>query len=264
MPYSELPAAPRSVCRLRVALGTLVAVEAEAGTESAASAALESAFHAVAEVDAAMHPTRAGSSVARVNRARPGTRIEIDPATHQLLQLSRRLHQLSDGVFDPCVPELPGGFDDLELSAAADEPWVRCRVPLALDLGGIAKGHAVDRAVEALRQAGAHAGLVNAGGDLRVFGGDCQTVFVRRAGHGARPMALHDTALAVSDLEARERPPEHRGYYVRKAQAVTPRGYAAVLAPSAAVADALTKCLLLCRQATARAALAAFGARSVS
>jgi thiamine biosynthesis lipoprotein ApbE len=41
---------------------------------------------------------------------------------------------------------------------------------LIVDLGGIAKGFAVDRAVKALKCAGLASGVVNAGGDLRVFG----------------------------------------------------------------------------------------------
>ena len=60
----------------------------------------------------------------------------------------------------------------------------------------------------------------------------------------------------------RERPREHRGYYVRGTRPTGRRRYAAVLAPTAVVADALTKCLLLCPEPTAQRALAAFGAHS--
>jgi len=42
--------------------------------------------------------------------------------------------------------------------------------PVHIDLGGIAKGYAVDRALMALRTAGCRGALVNAGGDLAVFG----------------------------------------------------------------------------------------------
>ncbi len=97
-------------------------------------------------------------------------RIDIDAGTHQLLELSRRLHRLTHGVFDPCLPARPGSLADLELSATPDVHWVICRAPLALDFGGIAKGYAVDRAIEALRECGCRAGLVNAGGDVRLFG----------------------------------------------------------------------------------------------
>ena len=43
---------------------------------------------------------------------------------------------------------------------------------VSVDLGGIAKGYAIDRAIEAMIEAGAEGGLVNVGGDLRCFGTD--------------------------------------------------------------------------------------------
>jgi len=262
MPYPA-PTPPLATAqRLRIGLGTYIAIDAWADTGVQAVAAIESAFAAVAAVDASMHPERAGSTLARINAASPGTRIDVDAGTHHLLELSRRLHALTHGVFDPCLPARPGSLANLELSAAPDSPWVICRAPLALDFGGLAKGYAVDRAVEALRERGCHAGLVNAGGDVRLFGERRETVFVRRADGRGRPLALADTALAVSDLDARERPREHRGYYVRGARPTGRRRYAAVLAPTAVLADALTKCLLLCPQAQAQRALAAFGAHS--
>ncbi|MFW1123225.1 FAD:protein FMN transferase, partial [Vibrio parahaemolyticus] len=51
-----------------------------------------------------------------------------------------------------------------------DARRVRLARRVLVDLGGIAKGHAVDRAVAAMIAAGAPCGLVNAGGDLRGFG----------------------------------------------------------------------------------------------
>jgi thiamine biosynthesis lipoprotein len=89
-----------------------------------------------------------------------------------------------------------------------------CRVPLALDLGGIAKGYAIDRAIEALRAAGCVSGLVNAGGDLRVYGRS-EAVLLRRADGTCAPLTLTHAALAVTDLDvdARRRPTEHQGYY---------------------------------------------------
>src|SRR5262249_60100512 len=57
---------------------------------------------------------------------------------------------------------------------------VRFRHPgLRIDLGGIAKGFAVDRALDVLRDRGMPAGLVNAGGDLAAFGPATETVHIR-------------------------------------------------------------------------------------
>lgn len=83
----------------------------------------------------------------------------IHPWTTQLQALSPRVHALSEGLFDPCPPALPGRIRDVELSAGT----VICRAPVAIDLGGIAKSYAVDRAIWALKTCGCSAGLVNAG-----------------------------------------------------------------------------------------------------
>jgi hypothetical protein len=86
-------------------------------------------------------------------------------------------------------------------------------------------------------------------------------------------MDLHNAALAVSDLDATERPQEHQGYYSRVSLArrvspcapvtsTAPR-YAAVVAQEAAIADALTKCVLLCPSDTTARVLLELEARSV-
>jgi thiamine biosynthesis lipoprotein len=70
-----------------------------------------------------------------------------------------------------------------------------------IDLGGIAKGFAVDRAVDALRAHGVRGGLVNAGGDLAAFGPLPHTVHIRDPGDPRRLMCaldIRDEALATS------------------------------------------------------------------
>jgi thiamine biosynthesis lipoprotein len=251
--------------RLRVAMGTWVTIEAAAPTEPLAVAAIEAAYRAIADVEYRMHPRRAGSELAEINSATPQTRLPIADSTWRVLELAQRVHALCDGAFDPCLPSHPGRLSDLALSA----PEIKsrsavCRVPLALDLGGIAKGYAIDRAIEALRAAGCVSGLVNAGGDLRVYG-QSEGVLLRRADGTCAPLTLTNAALAVTDLDvnARQRPAEHQGYY-RRCAAASPRSrYAAVVAASAGVADALTKCVLFADAHCTGRALRALDARRV-
>ena len=141
-----------------------------------------------------------------------------------------------------------------------------CHAPVELDLGGIAQRHAIDRAVEKLQELGCASGLVNAGGDLRVFGDRAETIFLRRrvSEPTFHPLSLKNTALAVSDLDADNRPSEHQGYYIRgrDSNLTTPR-YATVIASTAAVADALTKCVLLCPTKLGMCVLKELGGRVV-
>jgi thiamine biosynthesis lipoprotein len=295
-----------TVKRLRVSLGTLVAIEATADVTDAggaadasaantaiAESAINRAFEAIELINRLMHPTAEGSDLARINTAPLHEPTTVHPSLGQLLNLARRINELTDGVFDPCTPAQPGLLSDIEVSG--NETQVICHAQVALDFGGFAKGYAVDCAIEALVASGCTAGLVNAGGDLRVFGQRSEPVFVRGVAGELINIELTNAALAVSDATTQQRPPEHQGYYVRPredhqraggtarhglrdqrkvstadASAVTTPSaqtaaeyaatYAAVIASRAVVADALAKCVLLCPPSAAGHVLRAFGA----
>lgn len=234
--------------RLRVGLGTFLAVEAAGPSPEQVAQAIEGAFAVMFEVERLMHPAREGSDLARINAAatHPPSAIAIHRSTWELLQLARQLNELSDGVFDPCLPCRPGRLADVELLPACN---VRCHAPVKLDFGGFAKGYAVDQAIETLLQYGCDAGLVNAGGDLRVFGSHVQTVLLRQNGGAFRPIRLSNAAVAMTDTNESRRPREHAGYYSRTQPASDPDAVGiavAIVAPRAVLADALTKCALLC------------------
>ena len=243
-------------------MGTFIAIEAEASSKLTAASAIEAAFAAIGEVEQRMHPSQAGSDVALINEAAPGAKTMIHPSTAEVLRLALLLNKLTDGVFDPCLPAQSGRLADLELGDCAAEgtAWVIAHAPLALDLGGIAKGYAIDCAVATLRNWGCVAGFVNAGGDLRLFGERAETILVRCADRSYEPRLLGNAALAVSDLDEPRRPPEHRGYYIRSGIHMgAAQRHAAVLARDAMTADALTKVVLLCAEEPARRTLASLG-----
>jgi thiamine biosynthesis lipoprotein len=280
-----LNASVSTVKRLRIGLGTFVAIEATAGSVSAAEAAVEAAFAAIAQVERLMHPQAAGSDLAKINSAPLHVRVPVHASICELLNLARRINTLTNGVFDPCLPVQPGRLRDIEFSSrGGGSTWgggptgggsgptsdgdptgggsgptgdVVCHAPVALDFGGFAKGYAVDRAVETLISSGCTAGLVNAGGDLRVFGPRTEPMFLRGQAGELTNIELTDTALAVSDANSRQRPPEHQGYYGTPSLA---SDYAAVIAKDAVIADALAKCVLLCPTAVADRALQSFDA----
>ena len=143
---------------------------------------------------------------------------------------------------------------------------VRFARPLALDLGGIAKGYAVDCAVAALRDAGVDRACVNAGGDLRVFGDQSETVHVRTGGrHGAllALCAITDGAVATSAYGGQR--VSAGGRFAtplidpRVRLPVMSTRTVSVVAPTCMIADALTKVVAL-RGARAEAIVAAYRA----
>jgi thiamine biosynthesis lipoprotein len=246
--------------RLRVAMGTFVALEAEASSPSCADEAITGAWEAILTVQRVMHPRHAGSDLAILAGCAPGATVQVHPWTWDVLRICGELFAATGGAFDPCPGAKSGGLPGLELLAS-------CRVlaqrATQLDLGGIAKGYAVDRALEAIRSAGCSAGLVNAGGDLAVFGVRSRTIRIGTAAAG-RDFELQDAALASSDTAGAGRPPEHRGYYHGRDRNRKVCGQASVTAPRAVWADALTKCALLLSAGPLEQLLRRFDARVVA
>src|SRR5256884_8960608 len=112
------PAPGHRLRRLRVALGTWVAIEASAQSEATAAEAIEAAYAALTEVERRMHPEREGSEVARINSAPLSVHTPIHASTWEVLRLAQRLNELTQGVFDPGLPPAPGRMRGPEPSGA--------------------------------------------------------------------------------------------------------------------------------------------------
>lgn len=116
------------------------------------------------------------SDLCRVNRDAHQRPVQVHPWTFAVLRCALEVSRASGGAFDPACHAAGADYRDVEL---LERRRVGLRRRGMLDLNGIAKGFAVDRAVRALRNSGAKSGSVNAGGDLRIFGGAAQPIRVR-------------------------------------------------------------------------------------
>lgn len=246
--------------RLRPFFGTFVSIETDAGEEARELAAIDEAFAALAKVGALLHPTT-GSDLQRLRAARIGEPVSVEPWTYEILRTCRELSSESGGVFDPCLPDWPGRMQDVELEEG-DTRIVK-RAEVALDLGGIAKGFTVDRAIEALRALGCDSGLVNAGGDIRAFGSAPREIVLRLPFGRAYSLGLEDEAVAVSEPKCERSPAEHRGFYRGDTGERVVGRWVAVTAPTATLADGLGKCAMLCAPEVASPMLARRGARAL-
>lgn len=220
------------IARARALLGTLVAIRAEGPVE-----AVEAAFAAVEAVHRLMGPHSEEGDLVRIHRYGHLRAVGVHPWTYDVLACAREVSAASEGAFDVTLRAGDASFEDVELLPAARE--VRLRRPARLDLGGIAKGYAVDRAVDALARHGCTQGCVNAGGDLRLFGPDPQEVRVRLPGDSAVSARLLDAregAFATSGSYFGSEPLDARtGRTLCRTYSIT------VAAPSCVHADALTK-----------------------
>jgi thiamine biosynthesis lipoprotein len=237
-------------------LGTFVEITVPEEHERA----VDHAFAAIGHVHRRMSFHEGDSDLARLRDADPGASVEVDAETVAVLRLAVALHRDTGGVFDVAVGRalvrsgfLPrsgivrldrysGTTADLEI---VDDRHVRCNRRMLIDLGGIAKGYAVDRGVEALQQYGVGEAMVNAGGDLRAFGerdwevGLCDAGNVIRHAVRARNCAIASSANLINRKRHRGR--THTPHIGAGGEPLLAKGRVSVIASSCAFADAMTK-----------------------
>lgn len=251
--------------RVKPMLGTLVEISLPYDNEATFLKATDIGFARMQAIHSAMSFHESTSDLRAIARARVGDILSVSSDTFQTLLLARKIEYESNGTFNPTIaPELvargllphPGDaacrpeLTMLATSISLDTPnVVRVLQPVWIDLGGVAKGYAVDVAVDALQGADVRDGVVNAGGDLRVFGAARRTLALRLPAspsvsiHVAELRELScatsggyllDTTLATHPSIVGERLPT-----AERATSVS------VIARRCAVADALTKVLWL-------------------
>ena len=185
---------------------------------------------AVEQVDQQMSPWKPDSDLSRLNRAAPEAWVALPPEIMTVLARALEVARQSGGAFDPTVGALVDAwgfgaargapdaaairaatqamhrpaYQNLELEPANGR--ARKHAPLQVDLCGIAKGYAVDRMIDVLKQHGVAHALAALDGELRALGGqaDGQPWAValesptpgQRSAHGV--LELQDLAVATS------------------------------------------------------------------
>jgi thiamine biosynthesis lipoprotein len=201
------------------AMGSPCEVQLYARDEKAAA---ECARHAIADVrrlDAKYSSYRANGLMAEINRAASiSASIDVDDETATLLDYAATCFAQSDGLFDITSGALREAWDDFD-HPKLPEPerleallrrvgwekvaWRRPRLAfgvagMAVDLGGIVKEYASDRAAVICAEAGFAHGLVDLGGDIRIVGphpdGAPWTVGIRHPRRAGGVMASIDLA----------------------------------------------------------------------
>ncbi|MDH4099852.1 MAG: FAD:protein FMN transferase [Nitrospirota bacterium] len=174
-------------------MGTVVGITVVSTDKPRADAALNAAFGELDRLEKMMSTTIPTSDVARINEAAGKQPVRVSPEVLELLDKAAEAHRISNGLFDVTVGPLVGlwgigvkeprvpskeeiaaavalcGADRLEVDKAAGTVFLKSP-GMAIDLGGIAKGYAADRAIETLRKSGITAGVVAVAGDIRAMG----------------------------------------------------------------------------------------------
>jgi FAD:protein FMN transferase len=257
-------------------MGTLVHVSAAGPDSFAAREAVNAALDTVTRIEKLMSFHDAHSDVSRLNREgwhRPQT---VHPWTWIVVSRSLRFAQASDGLFDITVAPLlvragllpgsttvaPGHWRNIKMLSDCRISFTR---PMLVDLGGIAKGFAVDQAIYQLRKRGCTDAIVNAGGDLRCYGSVPRLIQLRRQDALVTVAELRRGAVATSAPRTThaERLAQPLGsiFNPNTRRAWDAGGAVTVAAQTCVVADALTKVAALAGPACAPL-LARFGAQA--
>jgi len=267
--------------RARPLLGTTVSIRVHGLVQADAHRAIDEAFGEIALVHRLMSFQQPESDVSRLNRDASMRTQDVHPATFEVLHWARAIAAASEGCFDITVatrlvewgilpapdsrypPDPHADWRDIELG---EDYGVRFRRPLWIDLSGIAKGYAVDRAIEKLLRHGATQACVNAGGDLRICGSEAEAIALtheKPSAEGIPFLEVENAAVASSSghIERRRHDGDIVGPHVdgRNGGAVATDRFASVVAESCLLADALTKPVLILQEAS-DALLQRFGA----
>ena len=263
------PASPPSgtrrrteIRRARPLLGTYVTIGVGL-PDAEAQVAIEAGFAAIADIHRLMSFHEPDSDVSRINHAGAGT-VTVDPRTHAVMSAAQRMAKASDGIFDITIapdlvawgflprPDAPepdpmASWRDIELLPANE---ICLSKPLWIDLGGIAKGYAVDQAFTAMNLPPEVQCSVNAGGDLRVQGPAAERILLRAPTEGGQVPIIELDNAALASSGGRDDLHDVGGVHVGPHvdggthRGVGTQSFVSVVSRDCMTADALTKIVL--------------------
>lgn len=177
----------------RITMGTVAHILVVAQNQSQADAAIGAAFDKIYDIEHLMSDYDPNSQLSLVNREAFDRPVKVDDGLFEVLTAAKLYSCMSGGAFDVTVGPVVQLWRKAKDNGAAPSPEALAKAKEAvsyqnlvldadnktvqfskkgmfLDLGGIAKGYAIDKAIEILQAAGLKGGMVDIGGNLRCFG----------------------------------------------------------------------------------------------
>ncbi|WP_133471109.1 FAD:protein FMN transferase [Paraglaciecola marina] len=206
-------------------MGTNIHVELWSDSAAMGEAATEAVMDEMRRIDSLMSPYKPSSELSKLNAEASLGPVVVSEELYDLISLAIELSQETQGAFDITFasvgflydyrenqkPEqenidelLPAiDFRHIKLSEATHSIFFAHK-NVKIDLGGIAKGHAVDNSIHILQQMGIKYALVTAGGDTRLLGNRLDKPWMvgirdpRNKNKQAVVLPLADIALSTS------------------------------------------------------------------
>lgn len=257
-------------------MGTRIAVEVWHEDAAAAEAAIEAVIAEMHRIDALMSTYKPESQLSRVNREAAAGPVTVAPELARLVARALEFSRMSGGAFDITYASVGYLYDyragkhpsDAEIAAAlpaiswhhvvvdSSATTIRFLKPgVRIDLGGIAKGHAVDSCIALLEARGIRNATVTAGGDSRILGdrrGRPWIVGIRHPDDRERVVAripIEDAAISTSGDYERFFDEDGVRYHhiIDPKTGKSPHGVRSVtiIAPTSTLAEGLTKSVFI-------------------
>ena len=176
-----------------ILMGTTVNITAVADSEEKARQAIKAAIQQIKAIENIMSYYDGNSQLSDVNNRAFNEAVPVGDELFEVVQKSIEFSTLTDGAFDCTIAPLlelwrdaakngskptAAELEDINKHIGSDKiildvknKTIRFATErMRIDLGGIAKGYAIDKAIEAMSGSGAKGGLIDAGGDIRCFG----------------------------------------------------------------------------------------------
>ena len=273
---STAPARAEWYAREEPIMGTRIAVEVWNDDPAAGAAAIDAVIAEMHRIDELMSVYKPESQLSRVNRDAAQAPVKVDPELARLVSRSLEFSEMSGGAFDITYASVGYLYDyrehkhptEAQIQAALPAVnWrhvvvdpaastVRFLKPgVRIDLGGIAKGHAVDSSIAILKTRGITNATVTAGGDSRILGdrrGRPWIVGIRHPDDRSRVIAripLEDSAISTSGDYERFFDEDGVRYHhiIDPKTGKSPHGVRSVtvIAPTSTFAEGLTKSVFI-------------------
>lgn len=183
---------PVVVKRAQMHMGTLVSITAVAPTREMGQTAIEAGFHEIKRLEQVLSTWIATSELSQVNAAAGQRPVTVGPETLELVLRSLEMAGLTEGGFNIAVGPAVEAWSVTDLQRLPSHAELQSLKPLVdwstiqvdrrartiflpkpgmrIDVGGIGKGYAADRAVDVMKRTGARGGVVALSGDIKTFG----------------------------------------------------------------------------------------------
>ncbi len=270
------PARAEWQAREEAIMGTRIAVEVWHEDPTARQAAIDAVIAEMHRIDALMSTYKPESELSLVNREAADRPVKVAPELARLVARALGFSGMSGGAFDITYASVGYLYDyrarkhptEAQIAAALpaidwrhvvvdlDASTIRFLRPgVRIDLGGIAKGHAVDSCIALLQARGIRHATVTAGGDSRILGdrrGRPWIVGIRHPDDRERVIAripLEDAAISTSGDYERFFDEDGVRYHhiIDPATGKSPHGVRSVtiIAPESTLAEGLTKSVFI-------------------